>query len=111
MTSPTRKRAPALLACLLTLAASGGDFSLARLALPSPTFGSEELPLDDPNTDFVAAGSLTARRQKVRGEDGPEGFGPTKAVSAQQARCLPLTPPIAGRARAPRAEHGTRLRC
>ncbi|HZU35220.1 MAG TPA: hypothetical protein VFA18_04910, partial [Gemmataceae bacterium] len=44
-----------LLACWLTVASSGDDFNLLRAALPQ-TFAScpvGQLPLDDPNTDFV----------------------------------------------------------
>jgi hypothetical protein len=42
-----------LLACLLTVAASGDDFCLARLALPTLFAGADVLPLDDPNTDAL----------------------------------------------------------
>src|SRR5262245_17967452 len=42
-----------LLACALTVVASGDDFNFLRLALSPPLLGSARLPLDDPNTDFV----------------------------------------------------------
>jgi hypothetical protein len=43
-----------LLTCLLTLAGSGDDLNLARLALPSAFADAPpgSLPLDDDNTDF-----------------------------------------------------------
>jgi hypothetical protein len=42
-----------LLASVLTVAASGDDFNVLRLALSPSPLGSAPLPLDDPNTDFV----------------------------------------------------------
>jgi hypothetical protein len=46
-----------VLGSLLILIASGDDFSLTRIALPSLCSGSptDTLPLDDPNTDFTKA--------------------------------------------------------
>jgi hypothetical protein len=44
-----------VLACLLTGAASADDFCLLRYVLPSHFVSHEELPLDDPNSDFVEA--------------------------------------------------------
>jgi hypothetical protein len=40
-------------ACWLTLLASGDDFNLARVMLPSILDSEGRLPLDDPNTDFT----------------------------------------------------------
>lgn len=40
-------------ACWLVLLASGDDFNLARIALPSPPASEDLLPLDDPNSDFT----------------------------------------------------------
>jgi hypothetical protein len=45
-----------LLSCALTLGASGDDFSFLRLALLPAADLSGPLPLDDPNTDFLASG-------------------------------------------------------
>jgi hypothetical protein len=58
---PTRKPALVLLACLLTLAASGDDFCFPRLVCPATTAPSGVLPLDDPSTDFVAPAARQAR--------------------------------------------------
>jgi hypothetical protein len=58
---PTRKPALVLLACLLTFAASGDDFCFPRLICPATTAASGALPLDDPNTDFVAPPAGQAR--------------------------------------------------
>lgn len=44
-----------VLACLLTGAASADDFCLLRYMLPTDLVSNEELPLDDPNSDFVEA--------------------------------------------------------
>jgi hypothetical protein len=52
-----------LLSCLLTLLASGDDFCVPRLLLwPTPT-APAELPLDDPNTDFVEVGDPWAAQR------------------------------------------------
>jgi hypothetical protein len=111
MTSPARgKHVLAFLACLLTAAAGGDDFSLRRLALPLPTPVPEELPEADPNCDFVAApGPVSPCQRKARGYDGPEGLGRAGALPAPAARCSLLQSTLASRA--PRAEQGTRLRC
>ena len=55
MISPSRRPVcvPCLLACALSVAASGDDFNLPRLVLSPPLRSSVPLPLDDPNTDFV----------------------------------------------------------
>ena len=41
------------LVCCLTLAASGDDVCIVRIALPSLFVGEPPSSLDDPNTDFV----------------------------------------------------------
>ena len=45
-----------LLSCLLVLMASGDDFCAPRLLLLPQSAATAELPLDDPNTDFVEVG-------------------------------------------------------
>jgi hypothetical protein len=45
-------RALTLVACALTLAASGDDFNVVRVAFPA-ALPASEFPDDDPNTDFV----------------------------------------------------------
>jgi hypothetical protein len=55
MRAPSWFRPLALVSCLLTVAASGDDFCLVRVVFPATTAGTPALPLDDPNTDFVAA--------------------------------------------------------
>jgi hypothetical protein len=51
-------RAFAAVACWLTVLAGGDDFNLARVVLPlSAPVPDRPLPLDDPNTDFTAAGT------------------------------------------------------
>jgi hypothetical protein len=56
----------AMVGCLLTVAASGDDFCLVRVALPTFASASIPLPLDDPNSDFVEHGA-SADGAKVRG--------------------------------------------
>jgi hypothetical protein len=51
-----------LVACLLTLAASGDDFCLVRIIIPD-ALPASRLPKDDPNADFVEV----TDRQPVRG--------------------------------------------
>jgi hypothetical protein len=58
-----------LLSCLLTAAASGDDISLVRLILPSTLLGSESLPLDDPNTDFLETDYAQSVHPSPMGED------------------------------------------
>jgi hypothetical protein len=85
-----------LLACLLTVAASGDDFSLVRVVLPSALPASEALPLDDPNNDFLTASPDRARQetQEHTGDDQSLGgvrqeFG-FATVSASLGEAAPL---------------------
>ena len=96
---------------MLMSAARGDDFCGARLAFLFPTSGPAELPLDDPNTNFVkAADPVLTRQGKAQGDAGPEGLGRANALPALRARCSALTSHLASR-RALRAGFGTRLRC
>jgi hypothetical protein len=60
-----RKLTLSLLACLLAFAASGDDFCFARLVF-LPESAQESLPLDDPNTDFVASSESPSVRRQAR---------------------------------------------
>jgi len=52
--SKTQSWMLSLLTCMLTLGASGDDFDVWRVALPSAFAASEALlPLDDQNTDLI----------------------------------------------------------
>jgi hypothetical protein len=51
--------------CLLTVLASGDDFSLPRVMFPSAFSASTALPLDDPNLDYLAASDSVAVRQSA----------------------------------------------
>src|SRR5262245_52286935 len=63
MASIATSRSLTLLAALLTVVASGDDFSLSRLVFTSIPSAAETLPLDDPNSDFVRATEAASRRQ------------------------------------------------
>jgi hypothetical protein len=59
-----------LLACLLTMLASGDDVCLPRLILFSTTACAEaELPLDDPNTDFVEQSDASSGQRSSQALD------------------------------------------
>jgi hypothetical protein len=81
-----------LWACLLVLAASGDDFNLLRVALPSAFTSSEaELPLDDPNTDFaVQAHSRDTQCCQAHSRDGLDWVSPR--LGALYAPHAPLSP-------------------
>ncbi len=73
-----------LVACVLICVASGDDFCLPRLLLPATPAAESELPLDDPNTDFVEANDLSsARHGRCRREcdvpSFPQGGRPAPA--------------------------------
>jgi hypothetical protein len=80
----------ALLACLLTVVASGDDFCFMRLAVSPPT--PDVLPLDDPNCDFVeSAGPWTAHQvRRSACEDRGMAPGPC-ALLMPTNPCLPVT--------------------
>jgi hypothetical protein len=68
----------ALLACLLTLAASADDFNLVRLLLPAAFAGvpAGALPEDDENTDFTQLPRPAgADSNRVRSECPPIAAG------------------------------------
>jgi hypothetical protein len=80
-----------LLACLLTVAASGDDFCLPRVIFPTAT--TAQLPLDDPNTDFLTAtDSCAAFRSALDGGGDTvlAGPGPSSSSPAAQAHHSPL---------------------
>src|SRR5690349_22406900 len=81
-----------LLACLLVLAASGDDFNLLRVALPSAFPSSEaELPEDDPNSDFaVLAHARGPQCAQARSCDGLDWVSPRLDVLS--APLVPLSP-------------------
>ncbi len=77
-----------LLACLLIGMASADDFCLPRLLFFGAPSAATELPLDDPNTDFVKAGERWAAwRQGHNFWDRPdiEGAAPKAAGHAPAA--------------------------
>jgi hypothetical protein len=82
---------------------------LVRLAIPSPSLPPEELPLDDPNTDFVeATHSVVLRR------DGNDRGGVAldeHLPSDGELLCLPpdCLPPVSPRF--PCTGRNTLLRC
>jgi hypothetical protein len=76
MRVPPKCHSLVLLSCLLTVAASGDDFCLVRLAFPAPLAGTPALPLDDPNTDFVAATDSSAGDLAAKGARGGPGASP-----------------------------------
>ncbi len=97
------------LTCALTLAASGDDFCLPRLLASSSLATSGDLPLDDPNTDFLAPTARgVAPRSPLRDGDreNPAALGPRVVSCSAAGRPLialdALTPcqygPLTGRA-------------
>ncbi len=59
-----------VLACWLTMLASGDDFNVCRIAIPilPAEATADTLPLDDPNTDFTRADSC----HSVHGNGSPD---------------------------------------
>jgi hypothetical protein len=84
------KHGLALLACLLTVVASGDDICFVRLAVSPPA--SDVLPLDDPNCDFVESAGLSAAHQVLRSarEDRGMALGPCASLMPTNL-CLPVT--------------------
>jgi hypothetical protein len=78
-----------LLVCCLTILASGDDFSLYRIGLPScfPEPSSGTLPLDDPNTDFLQP----AKANGLKKSDGSGPGGPARPATIMGA-LNPLPP-------------------
>jgi hypothetical protein len=73
-----------LLACLLTMLASGDDVCLPRLMLFSTTACAEaELPLDDPNTDFVEQSDASSGQRSSQALDA----APASVASVPQSDC------------------------
>jgi len=114
MASTTKIRSLTLLACLLTVVASGDDFSLSRLVFSPIPSAAETLPLDDPNSDFVRPTEAVSRRQAGK----PRWDGVSRAAMCTLTTSSPLaachTPPRTGlavTARLPRAKLNTPLRC
>jgi hypothetical protein len=86
-----------LWSCLLVLAASGDDFNLARVVLPSAFISSEaELSLDDPINDFtVLAHSRDMQCCQARSRDGLDCLSPHLGIL--YARLASLSPVPGGR--------------
>jgi hypothetical protein len=85
-----------LLACLLTIIASGDDVNLMRVVFPAAfTSPIGSLPLDDPNMDFVAR--APSRPHTQRG-DAPVFTGTTLNLArvAGAGGCPPSLPARAG---------------
>jgi hypothetical protein len=80
----------ALLACWLTLAASGDDFSLTRLVFSDSVPASGALPPDDPNNDFVEAANPRPAYQLVQ---AARDLGDRAAAPAPNLACAPATGP------------------
>jgi hypothetical protein len=59
-----------LFACMLTLAASGDDFCFVRLVFIPETLDTAELPLDDPNSDFLQSNGGSHLQPPNGGADG-----------------------------------------
>jgi len=103
-----------LLACLLTLVASGDDFNVMRAVAPA-TFSQipvGALPLDDENTDFLEAQNPAT----PDAHRAPRDNGPAFLLSpAAGATCA--APPVALHMASPGNEHSSRapvltpLRC
>ncbi len=108
MSPSSQLRALALLCCLLTVSASGDDFYLVRLAIPITSLPPEELPLDDPNADFVEATNSVLLRQDGHCEVALYSTG-TFALTTRY--CTPLLTAHAASPCVPRAEMNTPLRC
>jgi hypothetical protein len=79
-------------ACALTLGASGDDFSFLRLALTPAAELSDPLPLDDPNTDFLASGNTGAAR-RAQGSLG-DGGSPARQAAAPVRFSHSAAPPV-----------------
>lgn len=101
-----------LLACWLTVASSGDDFNLLRAALPQ-TFAScpvGQLPLDDPNTDFVPPTSTHQINLSIERLSQLDGALPLQAISPASNAWFydALSSGVPGRAH---TEPRTPLRC
>src|SRR5262245_57980470 len=79
-----------LLACLLIAAASGDDLCLVHLVFPATDHGSDELPPEDPNADFVAVSDSLLRH--------PEGDGPLALLVNTASSPLASSGALLGRA-------------
>jgi hypothetical protein len=115
MRSFSKQHVLVLLGFLLTAAASGDDFCLPRLFLPSLSLSGERLPLDDPNEDFLeAADSELVRSLESCSQDsiGSADFGLATPSSSMYAGGRPaLIVATAVTRRPPRTESNTPLRC
>jgi hypothetical protein len=99
-----------LFACLLTVIASGDDFNLMRVAFPPLRIASpaEGLPLDDPNTDFLAASSTRPDSHRADAPVSlPAAVSPRHGLALIQSSrplaarvsdhplpCAPIAPPL-----------------
>lgn len=83
-----------LLACWLTLAASGDDFSLTRLAFCDSVPDPGALPPDDPNNDFVEAASLGPAHRLARAPVGLDERTAAPALGLAPAPALALPPAL-----------------
>jgi hypothetical protein len=93
-----------LVACLLTGAASGDDFCFARLLFDVPFVAADPLPLDDPNTDFVA------QAKSIDG-GGPALCPPPAVRPTRASQSLPLDVAHADGPHVPPPESNTPLLC
>jgi hypothetical protein len=92
----------------LTAGASGDDFSLVRLVISPLALSGEELPLDDPNSDFVEAKDPVLPRQNGNGSVELYAKNTTSPLGGC---CAPLGLGHAISACFPCAERSTPLRC
>jgi hypothetical protein len=106
-----------LLACVLTLAASGDDVNLLRAVLPAP-FASipvGALPLDDENTDFIETENSVAPDGTPARPDGR--LACLAGWTPGPAGCRSATPPFPLQTASRASEHSARahiltpLRC
>jgi len=114
MASTTQIHSLTFLTCLLTVAASGDDFSLSGLVFGPTSFAAETLPLDDPNSDFTRTNESVFPHQvgKLRWRGvSPAALCTTNTSSPLADCCTPLMIGHAVTSRFPRAELNTRLRC
>jgi hypothetical protein len=115
MRSRSRQYVLVLLGFLLTAAASADDFCLPRLVFPSLSHGGEELPLDDPNEDFLEATDSELVRGLAtcsQGGTGSVDFGSAPPSSSMHTgSCPALMAAAAVTQQPPRTAPNVPLRC
>jgi len=106
--SRANSRVLSAFAAWLVILASGDDFNLAHVILPSSTSAAADLlPLDDPNTDFTESSPSAGPTTPCR-----TGWGCTASVGRCVAEAA-LTSPIAAltHGRSPHCCSNAPLRC